>query len=69
MNKPKTTAWGWKVGTKIEMEHTKSPKKARVIAGAHLHEFGDKYYKALIPMEAKLKKDLQSKNCMKVKGW
>lgn len=67
--KPKITAWGWKVGTKIEMEHTKSKRKARVIAGAHLKEFGDAYYKALIPMEAKLKKDLKSKNCMKVKGW
>lgn len=69
MNKPKITSWGWKVGTKIEMEHTSSKRKAKKIAGAHLQEFGDAYYRALIPMEAKLKKDLKSKNCMKVKGW
>lgn len=59
--KPKITNWGWKVGTKIEMEHTTSKRKARKIAGAHLNEFGDAYYKALIPMEAKLKRQLRRK--------
>jgi hypothetical protein len=59
MLKPKITKWGWKTGTKIEMEHTTSRLKARKIASAHLNEFGDAYYKALIPMERKLKKQLQ----------
>ena len=59
--KPKITPWGIKVGTKIEMEHTKSRKVARRIAFDHLHEFGDAYYKALIPMERKLKKQLMKR--------
>jgi len=61
MIKPKITKWGWKTGTKIEMEHTTSRLKARKIASAHLNEFGDAYYRALIPMEAALKKKLQKR--------
>jgi hypothetical protein len=56
--KPKITKWGIKTGTRIEMEHTTSKRKARKIAYDHLHEFGDSYYHALIPMERKLKKQL-----------
>ena len=39
----------------IEMEHTKSRKRARRIVEQHLAEYKD-YYPALIKMEAKLKK-------------
>ena len=54
--KPKITKWGIKVGTKIEMEHTKSVKKAEKIALDHLKEFGDDYYKGLIKLESRLAK-------------
>lgn len=54
--KPKITKWGIKVGTKIEMEHTKNRLRARKIAMDHLHEFGDAYYHGLIKLEANLKK-------------
>jgi hypothetical protein len=55
----KITKWGWKVGTKIEMEHTKSKKRAKKIAGDHLCEFGDAYYRELIKIEDKLGKKLR----------
>jgi hypothetical protein len=45
-----------KIGRKIEMEHTKSPKIAETIAKQHLAEFPRYYTKGLIPMEARLKK-------------
>lgn len=54
--KCKTTSWGIKIGTKIEMEHTKNPKVAERIAKDHLKEFGDCYYKELIKMEKRLGK-------------
>lgn len=54
--KPKITNWGIKVGTKIEMEHTGSKRKARKIAMDHLHEFGDPYYHGLIKLEKRLAK-------------
>lgn len=41
---------------KIEMEHTKSKKRAEKIVKDHLNEFGCKYYPALIKMEKKLNK-------------
>jgi len=41
---------------KIEMEHTKSKKKAKKIATDHIKELGKAYYPALVKMEAKLKK-------------
>jgi hypothetical protein len=45
-----------RIGTKIEMEHTRSKKRARKIASDHLNEFkGAKYYTELIKMEKKLK--------------
>lgn len=40
----------------IELEHTKSRKVARKIAGDHLKEFGCAYYPALINMEKRLTK-------------
>jgi hypothetical protein len=45
-----------KLGTKIEMEHTNSIKKAKKIASQHLCEFSNYYTKGLIPLERKLKK-------------
>lgn len=45
-----------KIGTKIEMEHTKSKKVAEKIARDHLVEFPQYYTKGIIPMEKKLKK-------------
>ena len=46
-----------RMGTKIEMEHTKSKKRARQIALDHLHEFPNfKYYTELKKLEAKAKK-------------
>jgi hypothetical protein len=45
-----------KIGTKIEMEHTKNPNYARKIASDHLKEFGCYYSKGLIPMEKRLSK-------------
>ena len=56
MNKPKITKWGLKVGTKIEMEHTRSRLRARKIAKDHLNEFGDAYYHGLIRLENQLRK-------------
>jgi len=44
------------IGTKIEMEHTKSKLKARKIAKDHLSEFPHYYTKGLVPMEKKLKR-------------
>ena len=45
-----------KIGTKIEMEHTKSKSVATRIAKDHLREFPSYYTKGLIPMERRLKK-------------
>ena len=45
-----------KLGTKIEMEHTKNPRFASKIAKDHLDEFPD-YYTHLIKMENRLKKE------------
>ena len=45
-----------KIGTKMEMEHTKSKTKARKIARDHLKEFPKYYSKGLIKMERRLKK-------------
>jgi len=50
-----------KEGIKVEMEHTPQRKVAEVITGNHDDEFGktkkgkSRYYKALKPMEQKLK--------------
>jgi len=46
-----------KLGIPIEMEHTKSRKKAAHIAKQHLCEFPNYYSKGLIPMERKLKRE------------
>lgn len=51
-----------KIGTRIEMEHTNSRKRARNIAKDHLREFPNYYSVGLIPMERKLKKMLRKKN-------
>lgn len=45
-----------KIGTKIEMEHTKNTKRARKIASDHFAEYGWRYYPALIKMESMLEK-------------
>ena len=45
-----------KIGTRIEMEHTKSKKVAGRIAKDHLREYSNYYTKGLIPMEKRLKK-------------
>ena len=45
-----------KIGTRVELEHTKSLKRARKIAMDHLKEYPCYYTKGLIPMERKLKK-------------
>jgi len=48
-----------KVGTKMEMEHTKSKKTARKIASDHIKEMGSDYYDSKIglpAMEKKLKR-------------
>ena len=46
-----------KMGIKVEMEHTSSPKVAKKIATDHLKEFAGKpYYTELKKMERKLKK-------------
>lgn len=42
-----------RIGTKIEMEHTKSKKVAEKIAKDHLREFPN-YYTALVHMEHEL---------------
>ena len=44
-----------KIGTKIELEHTRSKSRARKIAMDHLREFPKYYTKGLLPMEKKLK--------------
>lgn len=44
-----------KIGTKIEMEHTRSKKVAERIAKQHLCEFPKYYSKGLIPLEKRLK--------------
>jgi len=44
-----------KLGTKIEMEHTNNPMKAKITAMQHECEFSGYYKKGLIPMEKKLK--------------
>ena len=44
------------IGQKIELEHTKSKRLARKIAGDHLREFSCYYSKGLLPMERKLKR-------------
>ena len=43
-----------RIGTKVEMEHTKSKKVAGKIAKDHLNEFPN-YYTHLVKMEKKLK--------------
>jgi len=45
-----------KIGTKIELEHTKSLVRAMKIAKDHLREYPNYYTKGLIPMEKKLKR-------------
>jgi hypothetical protein len=45
-----------KLGSKIEMEHTKSKRLATKIAKDHLREFPNYYTKGLIPLERKLRK-------------
>jgi len=44
------------IGTKMEMEHTKSKSIAERIAKQHLCEFPHYYSKGLIPMEKRLKR-------------
>lgn len=48
-----------KIGTKIELEHTKSKRVAKKIATDHLLEFPKYYSKGLIPMEKKLRRRLK----------
>ena len=45
-----------KIGTKIEMEHTKNRWFAEKIAKDHLKEYPNYYTKGLIPMEKRLKR-------------
>lgn len=45
-----------KIGSKIELEHTKSKRVATKIAKQHLCEFPKYYSEGLIPMEKKLNK-------------
>jgi hypothetical protein len=47
-----------KMGIKVEMEHTKSPKVARRIAFDHLREYPDYY--------TRLKRCVETKNLKKV---
>lgn len=47
-----------RIGTKIEMEHTKSKRVASKIASQHICEFPT-YYSALINMESKLKRGVR----------
>jgi len=49
-----------KIGTKIEMEHTKSKKRAEKIAKDHLREIPD-YYTRLIRMEKRAFKEMKKK--------
>lgn len=46
-----------KIGTKIEMEHTKSKNVAKRIASQHICEFPQYYSKGLIPMERRLRRE------------
>ena len=61
-----------KIGTRIELEHTKSKKVAGRIAKDHLNEYSNYYTKGLLPMEKKLKrlqrKKIISKSKPKMKG-
>jgi len=43
-------------GTRVEMEHTSSPTRARRIAVDHLVELGTKYYPELAKMEKRLRR-------------
>lgn len=45
-----------RLGVPIEMEHTRSKVKAKVIALQHLCEHPNYYSKGLIPMEKRLNK-------------
>ena len=45
-----------RLGSKIELEHTKSKRLATHIAKQHLCEFPTYYSKGLIPMERRLKR-------------
>jgi len=45
-----------KLGTPIEMEHTKNKWVAKHIAKQHLCEYPNYYSEGLIPMEKRLKK-------------
>lgn len=58
------------IGSKIEMEHTRSKKLATHIAKQHLCEFPNYYSKGLIPMEARLKKimPIESRLKKRMKG-
>lgn len=53
------------VGTKIEMEHTRSKKVAKRIAKHHIDELGPEYYDSKIglpAMERKLERIKKNKN-------
>ena len=54
MTLPKITPSQLKAWSKIEMEHTKSPLRAKGIMWDHIKEHGMGYYPALIKMERKL---------------
>jgi hypothetical protein len=45
-----------RLGTQIELEHTKSLKRAAKIASDHLKEFKCYYSQGLIPLEKRLKR-------------
>ena len=47
-----------RIGTRIEMEHTRSRRIATHIAKQHLVEFPKYYTKGLIPMERRIKKGM-----------
>lgn len=55
-NKMKYIKKELKIGTKIELEHTKSKRVAEKIAKDHLKEFPQYYTKGIIPLEKKLRK-------------
>lgn len=49
-----------RMGIKVEMEHTSSPKVAKRIALDHLREFpGKPYYTELAKLEKKLKRNVK----------
>lgn len=54
-----TKYWAMRVGTKIELEHTKNKNFAAKIASDHLKEFGPQYYVGLIKLEKQLAKRKQ----------